>query len=63
MGDGDVPEINAEPGTIITGTLGESLTLFDGDNTGQGYSDYQRQQLLAIAAGAKSLDVLISGDC
>jgi len=62
VGDGDVPEINAEPGTIITGTLGESLTLFDGDNTGQGYSDYQRQQLLAIAAGAKSLDVLVSGD-
>jgi lambda family phage portal protein len=60
--DGSVPEINAQPGTIITGTLGESLTLFDGDNTGSGYSDYQRQQLLAIAAGSKSLDVLVSGD-
>ena len=58
----DIPEINAQPGTIISGTLGESLTLFDGDNTGQGYSDYQRQQLLAISAGLKSIDVLVSGD-
>ena len=60
--DKAVPEINAQPGTIISGVAGESLTLFDGDNTGQGYSEYQRQQLLAIAAGAKSLHELMTGD-
>lgn len=59
---GALPEINAQPGTIIAGTHGESLTLFDGDNTGAGYSDYQRQQLLALAAGAKSLYELTTGD-
>ena len=60
--DNPLPEINAQPGTILTGAAGEKLTLFDGDNTGQGYSDFQRQQLLAIAAGAKSLYELMTGD-
>ena len=61
-GDDPLPEINAQPGTIISGAHGESLTLFDGDTTGQGYSDYQEQQLRAIAAGAKSLYELSTGD-
>ncbi|MBV1788620.1 phage portal protein [Marinobacterium sp. D7] len=60
--DQDVPEINAQPGTILTGLPGEKITLFDGDKTGDGYADYQRQQLLAIAAGAKSLYELMTGD-
>lgn len=60
--DADVPEINAQPGTIISGAIGEKLTLFDGDNTGTGYKDFQKQQLLAIAAGAKSLYQLMTGD-
>jgi len=60
--DADVPEINAQPGTIISGAIGEKLTLFDGDNTGSGYKDFQKQQLLAIAAGAKSLYQLMTGD-
>ena len=58
----DVPEINAQPGTILSGAIGEKLTLFDGDNTGTGYRDFQKQQLLAIAAGAKSLYQLMTGD-
>ncbi|WP_051298825.1 phage portal protein [Marinobacterium litorale] len=57
-----LPEINAQPGTILTGLPGEKLTLFDGDNTGSGYKDYQKQQLLAIAAGAKSLYQLMTND-
>lgn len=61
-GDDQLPESNAQPGTILTGAMGEKLTLFDGDNTGQGYSDFQRQQLLAIAAGGKSLYELMTGD-
>lgn len=61
-GDDPLPEINAQPGTIITGAMGESLTLFDGDKVGDGYADFQNQQLLAIAAGAKSLRELMTGD-
>jgi len=60
--DADVPEINAEPGTIISGSIGEKLTLFDGDSAGVGYGEVQKHQLLAIAAGAKSLYQLMTGD-
>jgi lambda family phage portal protein len=59
---GPLPEINVQAGTILTGLPGEKLTLFDGDNTGHGYGDFQRQQLLAIAAGAKSIYELMTGD-
>ena len=63
VGDDDpLPEISAQPGTVLTGAAGEKLTLFDGDNTGAGYSDFQRQQLLAVAAGTKSLYELMTGD-
>ncbi|WP_339799655.1 phage portal protein [uncultured Marinobacter sp.] len=63
VGDDDpLPEVNAQPGTILTGAAGEKMTLFDGDNTGSGYSDFQRQQLLSIAGGAKSLYELVTGD-
>jgi lambda family phage portal protein len=60
--DDSLPEISAQPGTILTGAAGEKLSLFDGDNTGSGYSDFQTQQMLAIAAGAKSLRELMTGD-
>lgn len=60
--DEPLPEISAQPGTILTGAAGEKLTLFDGDNTGSGYTDFQEQQKLAIAAGAKSLYELVTGD-
>lgn len=60
--DDPLPEVNAQPGTILTGAAGEKMTLFDGDNTGSGYSDFQRQQLLSIAGGAKSLYELVTGD-
>lgn len=57
-----IPDVTAKAGTIITGALGESLELFKGDDTGQGYSDFQRQQLLAIAAGTKVPYELLTGD-
>lgn len=60
--DDPLPEISAQPGTILTGAAGEKLNLFDGDNTGSGYTDFQTQQMLAIAAGAKSLRELMTGD-
>lgn len=61
-GDDDVPEINAEPGTILTGLPGEELKLFDGDKSGDGYAEFMRQQLLGIAAGMDLPYELLSGD-
>lgn len=62
LSDDQVPEISAQPGTIITGAIGESLELFKGDDAGNGYSDYQRQQLLAISAGLGVPYELLTGD-
>lgn len=57
-----VVQIAAEPGTVLTGLPGEALTLFDGDDTGQGYADFMRQQLLGIAAGLGLPYELLTGD-
>jgi len=59
---GAVPEIDAQPGNILTGLPGEKLDLFSGDDTGQGYADFMRQQLLAIAAGAGIPYEILTGD-
>jgi lambda family phage portal protein len=40
-----------EPGSWTQLLPGEEFTLFEGDNTGSGYADFMRQQLLGIAAG------------
>lgn len=61
-GEEDVPSLNAEPGTILTGLPGEELKLFDGDKGGEGYKDFMRQQLLGIAAGMDLPYELLSGD-
>lgn len=55
-------ELGMVPGTIMTGLPGEKLELFDGDNTGSGYKDYQREQKLMIAAGVDTPYELITGD-
>lgn len=60
--NGEPPSISVEGGTILTGIVGEKLQLFDGDNTGQGYADYQWLQKLAIAAGFEVPYELMSGD-
>ena len=57
-----VPTLDAQPGTILTGYPGEELNLFSGDDTGQGYADFMRQQLLGIAAGLNIPYELLTGD-
>jgi lambda family phage portal protein len=58
---GAVP-VNATPGTFLSTLPGEGVTLFDGDNTGQGFKDYSRMVLLKIAAGYGIPYEMISGD-
>jgi lambda family phage portal protein len=56
------PELGLLPGTVMTGLPGESLTLFEGDNTGSGYADFQREQKLGIAAAQNIPFELMTGD-
>jgi len=57
-----VPTLDAQPGTILSGLPGEKLDLFNGDDGGEGYADFMRQQLLAIASGYNIPYELLSGD-
>ncbi|MEJ1422264.1 MAG: phage portal protein [Candidatus Sedimenticola sp. (ex Thyasira tokunagai)] len=57
-----VPTLDSQPGTILNGLPGEKLQLFDGDDTGQGYADFMRQQLLGIAASYDLPYELLTGD-
>lgn len=60
--DSDVPMIDMEAGTFPNLLPGEEITLFDGDDAGRGYKDYQHYQLLGIAAGQDVPYQLVSGD-
>ncbi|MDD5461844.1 MAG: phage portal protein [Methylococcales bacterium] len=60
--DGGVPQLDLEPGTFSSLLPGEQIELFDGDPGNIGYLDYQRQQLLSIAAGMDVPYELVSGD-
>lgn len=60
--DSDVPMIEMETGTFPNLLPGEDITLFDGDDAGRGYKDYQHYQLLGIAAGYDVPYQLVSGD-
>jgi lambda family phage portal protein len=46
-----VPITDIQPGSFISLLPGEDVRLFEGDNTGGGYKDFVRQQLLGIGAG------------
>ena len=59
---GEEPYINAEPGTFPSLLPGESIDLFPGDETGSGYTDFVRQQLLGIASGLGVPYELLTGD-
>ncbi len=61
-GDGLVPELNVQAGSILTGFPGEKLELFKGDDTGSGYADFMREQKLSIAAGLGLPYELMTGD-
>jgi lambda family phage portal protein len=58
----DVPMLEMETGTFPNLLPGEDITLFDGDDAGRGYRDYQHYQLLGIAAGFHVPYQLMSGD-
>lgn len=60
--DADVPMLEMETGTFPNLLPGEDITLFDGDDAGRGYKDYQHYQLLGIAAGFDVPYQLMSGD-
>lgn len=62
--DGEAPPqiSQVESGTMLRGVAGEKLELFDGDNTGSGYSDFQRWQSLQLAAGQEIPYQLLTGD-
>ena len=60
--DDDLPMIEMETGTFPNLLPGEDITLFEGDDAGRGYKDYQTYQLLGIAAGWDIPYQLLSGD-
>lgn len=60
--ESDVPMIEMETGTFPNLLPGEDVTLFEGDDAGRGYKDYQHYQLLGIAAGTNVPYQLVSGD-
>lgn len=58
-----VPTMSAEPGTWLVGMPGEEPILFNGDDTGRGYADFMRQQLLGLATGLDGIPYeILSGD-
>lgn len=57
-----VPIMNVEAGQFIVGYPGEEPVLFEGDNTGSGYADFVRQQLLGAAAALGIPYEFLTGD-
>ena len=60
--DDYAPIIDTQPGQFAALMPGEDIELFPGDQTGQGYADFVRQQLLGIAAGLGVPYELVTGD-
>lgn len=58
----DVPMFDLQPGTFPSLLPGEDVTLFDGDDTGSGYFDFARMQLMGMAAGYGIPFELMTGD-
>lgn len=56
------PMMQVEPGTMISALPGEDFKLFDGDQTGAGYADFCRQQLLGAAAALGIPYEFLTGD-
>jgi len=57
-----VPTMTVQPGSMVTMLPGEDLKFFDGDNTGSGYADFVRQQLMGAAAALDIPYEFLSGD-
>lgn len=60
--DAGVPMMDLEPGSFPSLMAGERIKMFDMDQTGQGFDEYQRWQLLAIAAATGVPYQLVTGD-
>jgi len=61
--DGDgVPMIEMETGTFPSLLPGEDVSLFDGDDAGRGYADFQRWQMYGVCAGEGTPYQLVTGD-
>jgi len=60
--DNGVPMLDLESGTFPSLLPGEEITLFNGDEAGNGNEDFQRRQLLAVAAGQDVPYELTTGD-
>lgn len=60
--DNNNPMIEMEAGTFPSLLAGEDITLFEGDDTGRGYKDFQWHQLLGISAGWDIPYQLMTGD-
>lgn len=56
------PMIELETGSFPSLLAGEDITLFDGDDSGRGYKDFQWHQLLGISAGWNIPYQLMTGD-
>lgn len=56
------PIMRHEPGSFPALEPGEDVTLFDGDETGNGYADFVRQQIMGIASASGIPYEVISGD-
>lgn len=57
-----VPMLDLEPGTFPSLLPGEKLNLFPSDQTGQGFDEYQRWNLLSISAAMNVPYQLLSQD-
>ena len=57
-----VGQINLEAGTFQSLLAGEDLVLFNGDTGNDGYSEFQRQQLMALSASLGVPYQVLSGD-
>ena len=57
-----VPMMNIESGSFAAALPGENVELFEGDNTGSGYADFVRQQLMGVAAGLDIPYEFLTGD-
>jgi len=60
--ENDNPMVELEPGMFPSLLAGEDITLFDGDDSGRGYKDFQWHQLLGISAGWDIPYQLMTGD-
>jgi len=60
--DNDAPQVELETGSFPNLLPGEDITVFDGDDAGRGYRDFQWHQMLGISAGWDIPYQIMTGD-